>query len=316
MRQKLLPLAVAVMMTVAVHMLVVGFISSTQSSLLVLVGSALAFTVPWPVALLVLRQGPGYGITAALVSLLVLAAAGDAILGVAYLVQFGAASVAVPAMLTKGWSPDRAVLGGAGISLGGGLCALAGYALQKGKTPLALADAWARSEVERALAALKAADLPADVAQQTERMFRQLGDMLIELYPAMIILTIAAMSLVLVLFLVRRGAAWLPQQSPFFLWKVAENLVWVLIVSGSGALFLQGGWQRLAWNLLIIVLAIYFLQGLAILSYFFNIKGVPPAFRVLGYFLVVASFPLRVLAAGVGIFDLWIDFRKPRNHKD
>jgi uncharacterized protein YybS (DUF2232 family) len=124
------------------------------------------------------------------------------------------------------------------------------------------------------------------------------------------------MLLALVWFLRRRAAASLPAQRPFLTWKVAENLIWVLIGSGAGVLLLQGAWYRLALNVLLVVLAVYLLQGLAILSYFFNAKGVPPVFRVLGYFLVVASFPLRILATGVGIFDLWIDFRKPGKPKD
>jgi len=36
----------------------------------------------------------------------------------------------------------------------------------------------------------------------------------------------------------------------------------------------------------------------------------------MGYFMLLAYFPLRLLLAGVGVFDLWIDFRKPRIRKD
>jgi uncharacterized protein YybS (DUF2232 family) len=316
MAQKLLSVLGAVVATAGLQLLVLRLISQEQSSFLVIAGSGLAFLVPWPVAILVLRQGYRAAMAALFASGLLLGAAGSWPLAVAYLVQFGLGSVIVPHLLMKGWNWGAAVLTGTGLSVGGGIFALSAFSLQQGQSPLAFADSWARTEVDRAILALNSANLPADVAQQTERMIQDLGNKLVELYPAMSILTVAGMLLVMVLFLNRKAGQLLPSQSPFHAWKVAEHIVWILIVSGAAVLFLNGAWQRLAMNVVVVVLAIYFLQGLAILSYFLNVKGVPPVFRVLGYFLVVASFPLRVLATGVGIFDLWIDFRKPRNHKD
>lgn len=241
---------------------------------------------------------------------------GSAALGGAYLMQFGVGSVIVPLLLKKCWHWDTAVLAGTGLSVAGGASILSVYAYRLGQSPLAFADGWARDEVDRALAALKQAGLPADVAQQTEKVLGEVGNKLVALYPAITVLTVAGMLLVLVMFLNRRAGDALPVQVPFSSWKVAENLIWVLIASGAGVLLFEGAWHRFALNVLVIMAAIYFLQGLAITSYFLIVKGVPPAFRILGYFLVVASLPLRVIATGVGIFDLWIDFRKPRNHKD
>ncbi len=316
MAQKVLSAAGTVVATVGLQLLVLGLVSQGQSSALVFVGSGLAFLVPWPNAYLAVRQGVGFAFCALLVSSILLGIVVSPALAVAYLVQFGLGSVMVPCLLMRGWRWDAAVLSATGLSLGGGILALSAYALRQGQTSLAFADNWARTEVDKALSALDYAKLPAEVAQETQEIVKDLGNRLIELYPAMTILTIALMLLVLVVFLRRKAEHFLPAQSLFHAWKVAEHLVWILIASGAAVLFLDGAWHRLALNILVVVLAIYFLQGLAILNHFFNVKGVPPFLRVLGYFLVVVSFPLRILATGVGIFDLWIDFRKPRNHKD
>lgn len=302
--------------TLGIQMLVLAAISQGQSGLLVLFGSVLAFVIPWPAALLLLRQGVVSAVVAVSACALLLGAIGGAALGGAYLMQFGVGSVVVPLLLKKSWHWDAAVLAGTGFSVAGGLSILSVYAFRLGQSPLAFADGWARTEVDRALTALKQAGLPADVAQQTEKVLGEVGSKLVALYPAITVLTVAGMLLVLVLFLNRRAGDILPVQVPFGSWKVAENLIWVLIASGAGVLLFEGAGHRFALNVLVIVAAIYFLQGLAITSYFLTVKGVPPAFRILGYFLVVASLPLRVLATGVGIFDLWIDFRKPRNRKD
>lgn len=316
MAKRVLAVLGAVAATVGLQVLVNGAVFQAQNSMLVVLGSGLAVLVPWPIALLSLRWGSLSAVLAMAGAMLVLAAAGSIGLAAAYLVQYGIGSVLVPHLLKKGWRWDGAVLAGTGLSAGCGALALSVYTARLGQSPLDFADRWARGEVDRALTALKAAELPADTAQQTQKMISAIGDKLVDLYPAMTILTIAAMLLILVLFLNRHGKALLPAQAPFRTWKVTENLIWVLIGSGAGVLFLQAPWQRLGWNILVVVLAIYFLQGLAILSYFFNLKRVPPLFRALGYFLVVVSFPLRMLATGVGVFDLWIDFRKPRNLKD
>lgn len=316
MAQKVLSASGAVVATVGLQLLVLSLVSQGQSSALVFIGSGLAFLVPWPVAFLAVRLGAALAFSALLASCLLLDIVGSPALAVAYLVQFGLGSVMVPYLLSRGWRWDAAVLSGTGLSVGGGIIALSAYALKQGQSSLAFADNWARTEIDKALSALEYAKLPADVAQQTEKMVQDLGNRLVELYPAMTILTIAVMLLVLVVFLSRKADQFLPAQSLFHAWKVAEHLVWILIVSGAAVLFLDGAWHRLALNVLVVVLAIYFLQGLAILKHFFNVKRLSPFLRGLGYFLVVVSFPLRILATGVGIFDLWIDFRKPRNHKD
>lgn len=316
MAQKVLSAAGSVIATVGLQLLVLSLVSQGQSSALVFIGSGLAFLVPWPLAFLVVRQGSVFALCALTINTIVLGQVVSPALAVAYLVQFGLGSVMAPHLLKKGWRWDAAVLSGTVVSLGAGILALGAYAWQQGQTALAFADHWARTEVDKALSAFEYAKLPVEVAQQTEKVVQDLGNNLVELYPAMTILTIAIMLLVLVVFLSRKAGNFLPAQSPFHAWKVAEHLVWILIASGSAVLYFEAGWHRLALNILVVTLAIYFLQGLAILNHFFNVKGVPPFLRVLGYFLVVVSFPLRILTTGVGVFDLWIDFRKPRNHKD
>ena len=58
---------------------------------------------------------------------------------------------------------------------------------------------------------------------------------------------------------------------------------------------------------------LYFLQGLAVVSSFLQRKKYPPAIKGLIYLLVFILNPLPMIITGVGVFDLWIDFRRPRN---
>jgi uncharacterized protein YybS (DUF2232 family) len=63
---------------------------------------------------------------------------------------------------------------------------------------------------------------------------------------------------------------------------------------------------------LVILLPVYFLQGLAVIDCFFRRKSFSPVIRTIGYLLVTLVNPLPMLVTGIGVFDMWADFRKPR----
>ncbi|HZV80931.1 MAG TPA: DUF2232 domain-containing protein, partial [Geobacteraceae bacterium] len=69
---------------------------------------------------------------------------------------------------------------------------------------------------------------------------------------------------------------------------------------------------RIALNLLIVTGFVYFLQGLAVTLAFFRKIAVPGLVRVI-FWLFLAFQPYMLLAVAIiGIFDIWGDFRNPR----
>jgi uncharacterized protein YybS (DUF2232 family) len=70
--------------------------------------------------------------------------------------------------------------------------------------------------------------------------------------------------------------------------------------------------QTIALNLLTVSLPLYFMQGLAIVRYFFRRRNVPGFIQGISYILILLLNPLPLVVTGFGIFDLWADFRKPR----
>ncbi len=72
----------------------------------------------------------------------------------------------------------------------------------------------------------------------------------------------------------------------------------------------------MAINVLIVILPLYFLQGLAVVEHFLSRKGLSPLLRGVSFLLLLLVNPLPVMVTGVGVFDLWADFRKPRLNKD
>jgi uncharacterized protein YybS (DUF2232 family) len=102
----------------------------------------------------------------------------------------------------------------------------------------------------------------------------------------------------------------------FARWRAPELLIWALIATGFAAVLSVGVVQTVALNLLVVLLPVYFLQGLAVAEHFFTRKGLPPLWRGLSYLLLLLLNPLPMIVTGVGIFDLWADFRKKRINND
>jgi uncharacterized protein YybS (DUF2232 family) len=65
-------------------------------------------------------------------------------------------------------------------------------------------------------------------------------------------------------------------------------------------------------NLLAVLLPLYFLQGLSVVSSFLQRKTYPPVLKGMIYLMVFILNPLPLIITGVGVFDLWVDFRRPR----
>jgi uncharacterized protein YybS (DUF2232 family) len=89
-------------------------------------------------------------------------------------------------------------------------------------------------------------------------------------------------------------------------------LIWVLILAGFGMLVPQDAVVTVARNALAVLLPVYFLQGLAVVNSFLLRKAYPPILKGMIYLMVFIFNPLPLIVTGVGVFDLWIDFRRPR----
>ena len=93
-------------------------------------------------------------------------------------------------------------------------------------------------------------------------------------------------------------------------WSTPEWLIWVLLTTGFGLFIPVAALSTIALDLFVCVVAVYFCQGLAIMAFYFKVLSMPPAARGLIYFVTIVQPVLAALVCAVGIFDLWIDFRR------
>jgi uncharacterized protein YybS (DUF2232 family) len=146
----------------------------------------------------------------------------------------------------------------------------------------------------------------------------QMIDLILQLLPALLFLSFAFIALINILYLTRR----FPEQrgrwfrlSSLREWKAPEPLVWGLIASGFALFVPPLGWfWTVALNVLLVIGACYFAQGLAVIAFFFHKNNVPRFLRGLTYVLIVFQQIFTLLVVGLGLFDLWGDFRRLRKN--
>lgn len=93
-------------------------------------------------------------------------------------------------------------------------------------------------------------------------------------------------------------------------WKAPEYLVWAVIGCGLMLLIPNTSLKLLGTNGLLILMTIYFFQGIAIVSFFFNKKRFPRFLRIILYTLIALQQILLLIVIGLGFFDVWLNFRK------
>jgi uncharacterized protein YybS (DUF2232 family) len=158
--------------------------------------------------------------------------------------------------------------------------------------------------------------LPQAGLEKLQEQTPQLIGIMLQVLPALLFLSFAFIVLINILYLGRRFPERRGQWFTIhFLreWKGPEMLVWGLIACGF-ALFVPGpGWLwAVALNLLLVISACYFAQGLAVIAFFFHKNNVPRFLRGLTYVLIVFQQIFTLLVVGLGLFDLWGDFRRLR----
>ncbi|MGP0564601.1 MULTISPECIES: DUF2232 domain-containing protein [unclassified Nitrospina] len=93
---------------------------------------------------------------------------------------------------------------------------------------------------------------------------------------------------------------------------IPDNWVWFFIVGTGCAVLGEGYLQALGLNLFIVLGGLYFLQGLAIFLHILKEKSIPKFFWYLAFLLIFTQPLLIGLVGGLGLFDIWVDFRKIR----
>ncbi|MBU8909950.1 MAG: YybS family protein [Desulfobacterales bacterium] len=93
-------------------------------------------------------------------------------------------------------------------------------------------------------------------------------------------------------------------------WKAPDYLVFGVIALSVLIFLPLNVLKVLSVNCLIILMFVYFFQGIAVVSFFFQKKNIPVALKLFFYILIAIQPVFLFLVIGFGLFDTWINFRK------
>lgn len=275
-------------------------------------GSFFSLLTPLPLILLFLRNGR----VAALLGVCAVGISVAGLLGPGYAwffyIQFGLPAMVLAETIRRQWTPEVSVAAGSLTVVAGALVGLVMLAWATGGSiPDFLAhrlDIAVRDAMElygRMGVAPDEVELPFGSVDEV-RMF------LLTTSPGLF-MAAALLSTSANFFLARRGAAQAAVSggpAPAFTWRVPDWMVWVFI--GSAALLLSGLSiaKEIGVNGLLVMITVYFLQGLAIATFWIRRLRLSPFVGFLGVVLLLLQPLLLLLLALVGLFDIWVVFRR------
>jgi uncharacterized protein YybS (DUF2232 family) len=231
--------------------------------------------------------------------------------GVSYLMLAGAPGVLAVLMLRRAWRLEVVLPAAIGLTFAGlgGLAVL--FAPGTGSWAAALGDAW-RNSFDGALTLYRDFGMSAEQVAEIQTQRDQLAQSALHFLPALLVVGVSGLWLAN-LRLSARWAAW-PQLHALSRWRAPDGVIWLLIASGFGLFAPQPIVAVVAGNVFAIVLACYFGQGLAIVSYFFQRFRLPRGLRLATYVVIALQQVAAVLVVALGVFDLWGDFRQLTAH--
>jgi uncharacterized protein YybS (DUF2232 family) len=172
--------------------------------------------------------------------------------------------------------------------------------------------------MKQAVALYEKAGVKGDELDLLKRSMATGADLLSRLYPALVtslLALIAGCNLVLI----KKTAAKIGASiavGEFSSYKNSDLLVWALIVTGVALLLPVSVVTTPALNALLIVALLYFIQGMAVVTAFVSRSSVSALVRILLYAMLIIQPYLLALVAGIGLFDLWVDFRTPKTQEN
>jgi len=136
---------------------------------------------------------------------------------------------------------------------------------------------------------------------------------LIRIIPALVValtLFIIWTSMMLSKPLLKTKNLFYPDFGRLNLWKAPEYLVWITISCGILLLIPDKAVRLMGINGILILMTIYFFQGMAIVSFYFEKKQFPRLLRFFFYSLIAIQQVILLIVVILGFFDVWFNFRK------
>lgn len=294
----------------------VSSLAFLAASLIPIVGAFFIILTPLPILYYYSKTGRIQGLTIFIVSLFVVAViliVFGSIINLPFLFISGCSGVILSEIFRKNYSIERTVIYPGMVLVILWFSFIIYQSLISGKQPLLFLEDFIGKNIQESIQFYAQLDIPAEQIDLIRDNLKQITHFFTNIFPALVL--VSALFTVWINTLAAReifqknGVPY-PDFGDLSRWKAPEKLIWFLLASGGLLLMPVEGVMFLGLNLLIICLYVYLLQGLSIVSFIFKTKNVHRIFRMPCYFLIFAQQFIILLVIAVGVFDLWVDFRK------
>jgi hypothetical protein len=238
-----------------------------------------------------------------------------------FLGQCGLVVLAISGAMRRGWSISQTLAGSLVVPFGVGALLLAVYGTFVQSPTQPLVTRYFDNVVHMSQEYVRAVEqLQEGEDEQLTALVEALPQLVFTVLPALMVIGYLFVNLCNYI-LVRRYCQ--RSQPPLKLdpadltcWRTSDYLVWVFLASGAALLVPLDLVSTIGLNVLLVTLAIYLLQGLAIVLFWGRRLPLPLGVQCLMIAVVfLITGPLCVIVCtAAGLFDLWVDFRRQRHH--
>jgi uncharacterized protein YybS (DUF2232 family) len=184
---------------------------------------------------------------------------------------------------------------------------------------IALVSDYVAKNLEMTLALYENMGVSAENIQMISASLENIQYVLIRIIPAILVASTFFVSwscLLIAKPMLKSRELFYPAFGSLNLWKAPESLVWGIIGSGFMLILPYKALKIIGLNILLVLMTIYFFQGIAIVSFYFEKKQFSRILRFLLYSLIALQQIVLLVVIGLGIFDMWLNFRKLEIKKD
>jgi uncharacterized protein YybS (DUF2232 family) len=298
-------MATLVIFSMSVFMPVVGFVFS--------------MFIPLPVLFYRAKLGRRLGMIVPLVAIAVMGLVfGGLTMDILFFSGLMFLGFALSEMFEKELSVEMTVLAACGMVLGAGLIGILIYSMANRTGVVNLVSAYVATNLALSLELYKGIGIPQETIDTISGSLDQIKYILVRILPSLTVastLFVAWTNLIAARPIMQRRGLSFPDFGRLNRWQAPDPLVWGVIGCGLILLLPVTGIRLIGVNGLLVLLTIYFIQGIAIVSFYFEKKRLPRAIRIFLYMLIAFQQLFLLVIICIGLFDMWINFRKIDTHK-
>jgi uncharacterized protein YybS (DUF2232 family) len=279
-----------------------------------IIGFVAALFIPLPILYYRLKLGRINGLIIAVISSLIMVALlGDLSIDVIFFAGLLLIGFMLGELFELNLSIEQTTLIASGSVVLSGLICLIISSMLTGEGVLAIVSGYVAKNLELTLVLYQSMGMSPENIELISQSLDKIQQVLVTIVPALVsasTLFVAWISILIAKPVLTSRSLYYPDFGPLNLWKAPEYLVWGVIGCGLALFVPHTAIKVLGLNGLLILLMVYFFQGIAIVSFYFDKKRLPRFVRVFLYTLIALQQLILLAVIGLGFFDLWINFRK------